>query len=262
MLAWNPDQYLRFAEERTRPCHDLTARIAVDAPQRIIDLGCGPGNSTQVLAGRWPDAELTGLDSSEEMIAAARRNWPDRSWIHKDIAQWATEDQPKHNVIFSNAALQWVPGHSAIFPKLMKRVAPGGALAVQVPNNIEAPAHRVARELAGSPQWRDRLPPGGVREWHAHAAPFYYDLLAPPAARVDFWETEYLHVMEGPEAIVEWYKGTGLRPYLAALRSDAEQEQFVAEYLAALRGECPPRADGRVLFPFRRLFLIAYAKVD
>ncbi len=260
MPDWNPAQYLQFAEERTRPCRDLAARIAVDSPRRIVDLGCGPGNSTQVLAERWPNAEITGLDSSDEMIAAAGRDWPDRRWISADIAEWAAGDQANYDMVFSNAALQWVPEHSTVFPKLMARVAPGGALAVQMPSNFDAPAHRIARELVASSAWGHRFPSDVVREWHAHTAAFYYDLLAPLAARVDLWEAEYLHVMSGPEAIVEWYKGTGLRPYLSALRSDTEREQFVAEYLTGIRTAYLCRPDGRVLFPFRRLFVIAYSQ--
>lgn len=257
---WNADLYLQFAEERTRPCRDLAARIEVSEPRRVIDLGCGPGNSTAVLAGRWPNAELMGLDSSAEMIAAARRETPDRSWITGDIVQFASgAAQQSFDIVFSNAALQWVPEHAALFPKLLSLVAAGGALAVQVPNNLDAPPHRIARELAASDPWRRRLPAEGVREWYVHDAPFYYDVLAPHARRIDLWETEYRHILPGVEAIVEWYKATGLRPYLSALPSDADRIQFAADYLAALRPAFAPRADGRVLFPFRRLFVIAYA---
>ncbi len=229
--TWDAAQYLHFAEERTRPCRELAARVAVTAPRHVIDLGRGPGNSTQVLAGRWPEADLAGLDSSPEMIDAARRSAPERRWVVKDIHDWIATNTALFDVIFSNAALQWVPDHSTIFPRLMGHVAPGGALAVQMPNNIDAPAHRAARSLAASPQWRDRFPGGGVREWHVHAPEFYYDLLAPKAARIDLWQTEYVQVMAGPEAIVEWYKGTGLRPYLTALGNAADREQFLSAYL-------------------------------
>jgi trans-aconitate 2-methyltransferase len=212
-----------------------------------------------VLAERWPDAELTGLDSSAEMIDAARRAMPERRWIASDIADWAAANQETFDVIFSNAALQWVPDHAAIFPKLLDHVAPGGALAVQMPNNIDAPAHRAARSLAASSSWRDRFPPAGVRQWHVHAAEFYYDLLAAHVARIDLWETEYVQVMQGAGAIFEWYKGTGLRPFFAALSTAIDREQFAAAYLDAIRAAYPPRPNGRVLFPFRRVFLVAYA---
>jgi trans-aconitate 2-methyltransferase len=256
--AWDAGQYLRFSDERTRPCRELAARVALPSPRQVIDLGCGPGNSTQVLAERWPGAQFTGLDSSQEMIDVARQSSLKCRWQVMDIARWVEINPHPVDVVFSNAALQWVPDHAAIFPRLLRQVAPGGALAVQMPNNIDAPAHRVARELAASVAWRGRFPAGGVRVWHVHAAEFYYDLLAPHAARLDFWETEYLQVMESAEQILDWYKGTGLRPYLAGLSSSDERDKFAADYLAAIRAEYSARADGRILFPFRRLFLIAY----
>lgn len=257
-MIWNPDQYLRFAEQRTQPCRDLAARVDVAEPRTVIDLGCGPANSTQVLAKRWPHAELTGLDSSPQMIEAARRDLPGCRWLVGDIAAWSADETDPFDVVFSNAALQWVPDHAAVYPRLMGQVAPSGALAVQVPFNYDAPPHRAARHLAASATWRERFPPAGVREWHVEPAARYYDLLAPHAARVDLWETEYVHVMPDPEAIVEWYKGTGLRPYLDALTDPIVRERFLAEYLEIIRPAYPPRADGRVLFPFRRLFVVAY----
>jgi trans-aconitate 2-methyltransferase len=256
--AWDATQYLRFADERTRPCRELAARVALDSPRHAIDLGCGPGNSTQVLVERWPDADLTGLDSSTEMIDAARQSSLKCRWLVKDIRDWAATNPHPVDLIFSNAALQWLPDHAALFPALLQRVAAGGALAVQMPNNLDAPAHRVARDLAASESWRNRFPAAGVRVWHVHDAGFYYDLLAPQAARLDIWETEYAHVMDGAEQILEWYKGSGLRPYFAALSSAAERDEFAADYLRTIRAAYPPRADGRILFSFRRLFLIAY----
>jgi len=256
--AWDARQYLRFSDERTRPCRELAARVALPSPRQVIDLGCGPGNSTQVLAERWPAADLTGLDSSTEMIDTARQGSLKCRWQVMDIARWVETNLHPVDVIFSNAALQWLPDHAAIFPKLLQQVAPGGALAVQMPNNIDAPAHRIARELAASASWRDLFPAGGVRIWYVHDAEFYYDLLVPHEARLDFWETEYLQVMESAGQILDWYKGTGLRPYLAALSSPGDRDKFAADYLAAIRAAYPPRGDGRVLFPFRRLFLIAY----
>jgi trans-aconitate 2-methyltransferase len=259
MPTWDAGQYLRFGEERTRPCRDLVAQIVIQSPRQVIDLGCGPGNSTQVLAERWPNAMLTGLDSSPDMIEAARQIRPSRKWVVGDIASWsAGAEEGLFDVVFSNAALQWVPDHARLYSHLLAQVAPGGALAVQVPNNIDASAHLIARNLAASVAWQGHLPAAGVREWHVHDAGFYYDLLAPHAARINLWETEYVHVMPGAEAIVEWYKGTGLRPFLEALSSPDDRQRFIADYLEAIRGAYPPRADGRVLFPFRRLFLIAY----
>jgi trans-aconitate 2-methyltransferase len=261
MPGWNPNQYLKFAEERTQPCRDLAARIQVANVHRAIDLGCGPGNSTAVLRERWPEAEFTGLDSSAVMIERARREWPEsprQHWIAGDISEWAAESGEQFDMVFSNAALQWVEDHAAVYPRLLARVAPGGALAIQIPGNIDALPHRLMREVAASPAWHHLFPPGRVREWHHHEMEFYYDVLALAAARLDLWATEYLHILPDAEAIVEWYRGTGLRPFLEVLESDDERRQFAADYLAALRPHYTPRPAGGVLFPFRRIFLIAY----
>jgi trans-aconitate 2-methyltransferase len=258
MPSWNADQYLRFAEERTRPSRDLAARIAVDAPGRVVDLGCGPGNSTRVLMDRWPNAAVSGIDSSPDMIEAARRDYPLGSWRIGDIAAWAVEGGPSFDVVYSNAALQWVADHAALYPGLLARVSPGGALAIQIPANIGAPAHAAMRELAASAPWRDYFPVDGVREWHAHPPEFYYDLLARTASAIDLWHAEYFHVLDGAEAVVEWYRGTGLRPFLDLLPSEESRLRFEAEYLERIRSLYPERPDGRVLFPFLRLFLIAY----
>jgi trans-aconitate 2-methyltransferase len=255
MPTWNAGQYLRFADERTRPCRDLAAAVALEAPRRIVDLGCGPGNSTAVLAARWPAAEILGIDSSEAMIAAARRDAPDRAWVVGDIASWSA-DEP-YDLVFANAALHWVPDHAAQYPRLLAQAAPGGALAAQVPHNQDSPAHEAMRAVAARPAWQTHFA-GGVRQWHVHPVDFYYDLLAPRASRLDLWETEYLHVMADAAAIVEWYKGTGLRPFLDRLPDDAARKAFLDEYREAVAEAYPPRPDGRLLFPFRRLFLIAY----
>jgi trans-aconitate 2-methyltransferase len=260
MSGWNPNQYLKFAEERTQPCRDLAARIAVPNVRRVIDLGCGPGNSTAVLRDRWPDANFTGLDSSGEMIERARSEYPQQCWIAGEITKWAADGDGggQFDVVFSNAALQWVDDHAALYPRLLDRVAPGGALAIQIPGNIDAPAHRIMREVAASPRWISRFPPGSVREWHHHEMDFYYDALAPAAARLDIWATEYLHILPHAEAIVEWYRGTGMRPFLEVLETDADRRSFAEDYLEALRPHFAPRAVGGVLFPFRRIFLVAY----
>ena len=257
MPTWNPAQYLKFAEERTRPCRDLVGSIALDAPRRAIDLGCGPGNSTQVLAGRWPDADLTGLDTSAEMLEAARRAQPGRRWVQDDVARWAADGgDGAFDLVFSNCTLQWVPEHAVVYPQLLARVAAGGALAVQIPS--PGVSRRIEREMAASAAWRRWFPAGRLATWHAHEPPFYYDLLAPRAARVDLWETEYFHVMPDADAIVEWYQGTGLRPYLEAIGDPADRERFLEEYREGIRAAYPQRSDGRVLFPFRRIFAIAY----
>jgi trans-aconitate 2-methyltransferase len=280
MAGWNPEQYLKFSDERTQPCRDLAARISLPRVRTAIDLGCGPGNSTQILAERWPDAQITALDSDTAMINVAIESNPRGRWITGDIAKWAaakpgapadnpaegaaksaevaTESDEQYDVVFSNAALQWLPDHAMLFPQLFSHVAPGGALAIQIPSSFDRPAHRLLREIAASLAWRKWFPTGRVRTWHAHDHEFYYDLLAPLASRVDIWQTEYFHVMPDAEAVVEWYKGTGMRPYLTAIGEDADRDKFLAEYLEKMRTAYRPRPDGRILFPFLRIFVIAY----
>lgn len=253
--SWDSEQYLRFAEERTRPCRDLAARVAITAPRHIVDLGCGPGNSTAVLRERWPDADLTGVDTAPDMLARARLDHPTLRWEEGDIAAW--RPGRKYDLVFSNAAFQWVPDHPTLLPRLLDHVADGGALAFQMPGNFDAAPHRLMRELAASRSFRDVLG-DRVREWHVHDLADYYDILSGRAARLDLWATEYQHVLPEVAAIAEWYKGTGLRPFLDALPDEAERARFVAEYTALLAKEFVLRRDGKVIFPFRRVFVIAY----
>src|SRR5262249_29251644 len=187
MPTWNPGQYLRFGDERTRPCRDLAFRIDVAPVRRIIDLGCGPGNSTAILASLWPDAQITGLDSSPEMIRTARSAMPNHQWTVGDISEWAGASKDSFDDVVSNAALQWVGDRATLYPRLLDRVAVGGALAVQVPGNQDGAAHRLMRMIAGSAAWRDSFSTG-VREWHVHDLDYYYDLLAKRAARLDLWQ--------------------------------------------------------------------------
>jgi trans-aconitate 2-methyltransferase len=252
MPTWDANQYLKFGDERTQPCRDLALRVSIPAVRTVVDLGCGPGNSTKVIAERWPQAEIMGVDNSASMIETARREYPHYRWVVSDISLWASEPGPPFDIVFSNATLHWVPDHVTLYPNIFARVARGGAFAAQAPCNLDSPAQRLMREVA----------PRGLRvnEWFTHPAGFYYDLLAPLSAHLDMWETEYLHILPNPEAIVEWYKGSGLRPFLEALQTDSEREQFLGEYLRRIRIAYPPQADGRILFPFRRLFVVAYKK--
>lgn len=255
MPTWDADLYLRFANERTQPAIDLLARVALDAPARVIDLGCGPGNSTALLRGRWPGAAVTGLDSSPQMIAAARKDQPDGDWVLDDITTWTPD--PPYDLVFSNATLQWLPDHATLYPHIFAGVAPGGALATQIPVFHAMPVQRALLDVAAEPAWWDRLEPA-TRSLVAESPGFYYDALRPLASRLDLWETEYNHVLADANAIVEWISATRLRPYLEALADDAERREFLTRLRAAVAEIYRPQHDGKVLFPFRRLFLVAY----
>ena len=257
MNSWNSSQYLKFANERTRPSLDLAARVELDAPARAIDLGCGPGNSTAVVARRWPQAQVTGLDNSPAMLARARQDFPACAWVQHDIATWSRTNTEKFDLIFSNAALHWVPDHATVLPQIFSAVAPGGALAMQMPHSLASPHQTCMRELPSSTKWRPRFPkPPGV--WLVESAGFYYDLFASLASHTDLWFTEYLYVFDGPEGIVEWHKGAALLPFLQLLPDESTRAEFLADYLAAITPHYPRQADGRVLLPFRRFFAIAY----
>jgi len=254
MPTWDASQYLRFAAERGRPCRDLVAHIPLYAPQTVVDLGCGPGNSTEVLANRWPEARLLGIDNSPEMIARARADYPQWNWEQADIARWRA-DEPV-DLIFSNAALHWLPAHERLFPHLLSQLAPGGVLAVQMPADGDAPAHMAMRAVATGAQWRGQFP-AEIRPWSVETPAAYYDLLAPGASQVEIWLTDYVHVLPDVAAIAEWYRGSGMRSYLDALSSEDERTQFIADVIEELARIYEPRIDGCVLFPFRRIFLIA-----
>jgi trans-aconitate 2-methyltransferase len=257
---WDPAQYLHFADERSRPFFDLTARISAAGPGLVVDLGCGPGQLTASLADRWPQARVRGIDSSAEMIAAARAaDYGDSgrsgrlTFAAGDVTDWKP-DEPV-DVIISNAVLQWVPGHLTLLPRWAGYLAPGGWLAFQVPANFDQPSHAVLRELAGSVQWRGRL--AGVQLNRQAADPEQYlALLSGEGLAVDAWETTYLHVLQGPDPVTDWYRGTGLRPVLSALPAD-EAAEFARQYGERVRAAYPAAPYGTVL-PFRRVFIVAH----
>jgi len=256
MSAWDPQKYLQFAAERTRPAVELAARVAVDRPKHVIDLGCGPGNSTAVLRARWPAAQITGLDRDEAMLVTARQADSTVRWLAGDAARWHGDGE--FDVVFSNAMLQWLPDQPAVLLRWLHAVRPGGALAVQLPNHRRSAVHRCMLEVADDPRWRDRMA-AATRAVETHAADFYYDALCRSARCIDAWETEYQHVVAGPESVLEWIRGTGLRPFLTALPDEMSRRQFERALTARLAVAYPRRADGRVLFAFRRVFVIAYA---
>lgn len=251
-MAWEPDRYLQFADERLRPAQDLLARVPLAAPARVADLGCGPGNVTALLAQRWPRAELIGIDASTAMLDRARRALPEARFEQADIRHWTPAEAP--DLIFSNAALHWLDDHPALFPRLLSLLAPGGVLAVQMPGNFDAPSHHLIRELAASPAWADRL--AGARMGAVLEMPDYHRFLAPHCARLNLWETIYWQPLSGPAPVLDWLRGTTLLPYLAALSTD-DQARLLAELAPRLAEAYPPDASGTTLFPFRRIFLVA-----
>ncbi|MEI9995887.1 MAG: trans-aconitate 2-methyltransferase [Rhizomicrobium sp.] len=251
-MVWNPKTYLAFADERTRPAAELLARVPDENPARVIDLGCGPGNSTALLRARWREAEIEGLDSSADMLAQAATSGVAARWIAADLATWRA-DAP-YDVIFSNATFQWLGDHAALLPRLMSGVKPGGSFAFQVPHNMDAPSHALMRETAAGGPWAAKL--RNVREVAVQMPADYYAILKPHAVCVDIWETDYLHVLQGDDAVYHWVSGTGLRPFVQALDAE-EREAFIAAYKDRLRKAYPKREDGTTLFPFKRLFAVA-----
>jgi trans-aconitate 2-methyltransferase len=254
-MSWSARQYTQFEAERTRPVRDLLHAVEPAGRGRMVDLGCGPGNSTEVLAARFPGAEVTGLDSSPDMVEAARKRLPD---VRFDLADIGTWDGPgQYDVILANAVLQWVPDHETLLPRLVGKLAGGGCLAVQMPDNLDEPAHRLMREIAAKDRWADKLAGAAGARTPRLGATYYYALLKPHAARVDVWLTTYHHVLSGgPDAVVEWFKGSGLRPFLAPLDA-TEAAAFLAEYRDAIALAYPSQADGSILLPFPRLFIVA-----
>jgi trans-aconitate 2-methyltransferase len=256
---WNPDQYLRFSDHRLRPALELLQRISLADPKVIFDLGCGVGQVTRMLAERWPDANVYGLDNSSEMLArAAAGPAGPVQWLEADIRSWRPDKLA--DLLYSNATLHWIENHQELFPRLVGFLKPGGCLAVQMPLSWNLPSHRIMRETLaiggpdGKPLGSEELRQTLEREW-VRDSRAYYDILATRTAHIDIWETEYLQVLEGADPVLEWVKGTGLRPVLSGL-GEEEREIFLSEYSRRLRQAYPARADGCTLYPFRRLFLI------
>jgi trans-aconitate 2-methyltransferase len=254
MTDWSARQYLRFEDERTRPPRDLLAQVPLTAARRAVDLGCGPGNSTELLIERYPQAKVIGLDSSPDMLRQARERLPECAFIQADIATWVPESPP--DLLFGNAVFQWVPDHPAVLRRLVECLPQGGVLAVQMPDNTREPALALMSEVAGKGPWAGKAALDEAARADLPAAESYYDLLKPLCARVDIWHTIYNHVMAGPEAIVEWFKGSGLRPFLDALDPPV-REDFLRAYLAQITQHYARRHDGRVLLKFPRLFIVA-----
>ncbi len=252
-MQWDPQQYLRYTDERLRPALDLLARIPATAPGQVVDLGCGPGNVTAILAARWPGADILGVDGSAAMLEKARAAAPGCQFVKGDFSIWSP-DAPV-DVLYSNAALHWRGAHDTLFPRLLGHLAPGGTLAVQMPAMHNAPLRALQNEIAANGPWAERL-------IDVDAAPpiltpaAYYDLIRPLCATLDIWETTYLHVLKGEDAVVQWATGTSLKPFLDKLPERLRRD-YLRAYADAIRPEYPPRPDGTTLLPFRRLFIMA-----
>jgi len=254
MVTWNPKQYLKFADERTQGAIDLASKIRIDSPGTVIDIGCGPGNSTRVLRARWPNARIVGLDSSPEMIARARLDFPEGQFLVADAA--ALPAEPRYDVIFSNAVLQWIPNYEALLPRLFGAVAPGGCLAAQVPANSDSPLHQALLSVAANAQW-SAFTGSCAESLYYRTADDIYAILS-GLGRIDLWETTYYHVMASHQDLLEWYRGTAMRPFLEKIPTDSARSQFEAEVLEVCRPHYPLEKDGKVLFPFKRIFFVVY----
>lgn len=252
-MAWNPEQYELFEALRRRPAHDLLAALPSFEPARIVDLGCGPGHLTRVLADRFPAAHVLGVDKSTTMLEWAERTASRVEWLQADLATW----RPSWPVdlIVSNAALHWLGDHERLFPELLEALAPGGVLAVQMPRNFDAPSHRLLHQTVAEGPWAAALAPV-LREKPVHRPSDYYDWLAPLARRIDIWETEYLQILSGDVPVLQWVRGSALVPVMETL-SGAELDRFMAAYRAKLEAAYPQQPNGATLFPFRRLFIVA-----
>jgi trans-aconitate 2-methyltransferase len=256
MEDWSARQYLKFEDERTRPPRDLVAQVPLERPRQVVDLGCGPGNSTELLVERFPQAEIVGLDSSPDMLRQARERLPQCTFVAGDIVTWSPP--PAADLLFANAVMQWLPNHQAVLRRLLESLTPGGVLAVQMPDNTREPALMFQREVAQDGPWASdpEIKAAAAAREHLPAPEGYYDVLKPVASRIDIWHSVYNHVMASPDAIVEWFKGSSLQPFLSPLDA-AGRKRFTAAYAEKIASAYKPRFDGKVLLRFPRLFIVA-----
>ncbi len=253
MADWNSELYLKFKEQRTQPAIDLAARLD-GCPSEIIDLGCGPGNSTRVLVQRFPEASVIGADSSENMLAMARSNAPALDFIKLDLNDDFSELNDMFDMVFSNACLQWLPNHAELLPRIFALVKKGGALAAQIPMNYDEPIHKIIARISESEKWSAKFPE--KRIFGTLTQSEYFDILSGMTDDFEIWQTTYCHRMPSIESIIEWYRSTGLRTYLAAL-SEEDGAEFIADITAELEKEYPKQKNGEIIFRFPRFFFIA-----
>jgi trans-aconitate 2-methyltransferase len=252
MSDWNTPLYLRFERERTQPSRDLLAKVTIDRPEEIVDLGCGPGNSTAILRERWPSAKIIGVDNSSAMLEQAKKTDRETEWRCEDIGSWRSSSPV--DLIFANASLHWLPDHEALLKSLIQQLKSGGTLAFQVPALYDQLATAVIREVSSLEVWKNYAPKSFPV---AHPPGVYYDYLANEVGSIDLWETIYHHQLPDHAAIIDWYRSTGLRPYLDALPDERARQEFEHQLLAGFRVLFPQRTNGGVLLPFRRLFVVA-----
>lgn len=254
MTDWNASLYLRFADERTRPARELVERVPLETVTRAVDLGCGPGNSTELILERWPQAQVTGIDTSDDMLAAARKRLPGLTFEKADVSTW--QAPAPVDLLFANAVLQWLPDHERLLPALLGQLAPGGVLAIQMPDNLDEPSHVLMRETAAEDLFAEKLSGVAGGRGRLPTAQVYYDCLVKAGASVDIWRTTYHHVLADAAGIVDWVRATGLRPFLDPLDA-GEQQEFLTRYRMKIARAYPERADGKVLLGFPRLFIVA-----
>lgn len=251
---WNPELYLKFKKERTQPSRDLAARLE-GSPQKALDVGCGPGNSTRVVADRFPGAKVTGIDFSPNMVEAARKEHPELEFFQCDVSEPLDCLPHDFDLVFSNACLQWVPDHPNLLPRLMGLLKPGGTLAVQIPMNFEEPIHRIIQKTVSLPQWRERIP--YHRDFYTLKQEEYFDLLTEISSDFTLWTTTYLHRMPSHQAIMDWYSSTGLKPYLDAAVDGEARQGFYDEVFRQVKEAYPIQKNGEIIFRFPRFFFLA-----
>jgi len=251
---WDPQQYLQFKHERTQPSRDLVARIDIDDPKTIIDVGCGPGNSTQILNTRWPNAVIVGLDNSEKMIERARKDYPNQQWMVGDALTYTTNQA--YDIVFSNAAIQWIPNHDVLIPRLFQLAQKNGILAIQVPANHESPLYRIIVRTSQKRKWR-AFTKGYELAITYHNAEYYYNALVSLTQKVALWETTYYHILKSHQDLIEWYRSTAMKPILDRLQTDERRADFEEEVLSESKEYYALQRDGRIIYPFKRLFFTA-----
>lgn len=254
MSSWDPDLYLRFQQERTQPSRDLVHRIQLSKVNTAIDVGCGAGNSTAVIQDRWPDSILTGLDSSETMIERARSEYPALNFICADASSWQPDET--YDLVFSNAMIQWITDQERLLRNFISWLNPGGALAVQVPANHGSPFEQALNNCRQSDTWKRFFQ--SSETYCYFETDCYYKILAPVSTKIEIWQTTYGHILDSPAAAIDWYRSTGLRPVLDALPDESTRDAFLKDLLVTVTQRFPPLADGKILFPFNRIFFIAY----